>query len=54
MKLYEYEHYNGYENIEKLNHLDDEGIEIAKMIKRELGDVKIEYFSDAKMISTML
>jgi hypothetical protein len=47
---YEEEHYNGYSNEEIVDELDREGKEIALLIKNELKDIKIEYFSDARMI----
>lgn len=46
---YENEHYKGFENNNNIDILDGEGKEIAFTIKSELGDVKMEYFSDARM-----
>ena len=46
---YEYEHYNGFTDDNIVEKLDMDGREIALMIKRELVDVKLEYFSDARM-----
>jgi len=46
---YENEHYNGYTNNELVSQLDEEGKELAKVIKVELTEIKMEYFSDAFM-----
>ncbi|OJX31053.1 MAG: hypothetical protein BGO86_01325, partial [Chryseobacterium sp. 36-9] len=51
---YENEHYNGYSNQKLINDLDNEGKEIALKIKKELLEVKIEYFSDARMTKEMI
>lgn len=51
---YENEHYKGYSNQNLINDLDNEGKEIALKIKQELLDVKIEYFSDAKMTKEII
>jgi len=42
------EHYYGFVNEHLTENLDKEGKEIASIIKSELGNVKIEYFSDAR------
>lgn len=54
--LYRYweEFYQRYSDINKVNILDDEGVEIARLLKEELQEVQIEYFSDAKMISVLI
>jgi hypothetical protein len=44
---YEDEHYNGYTNQDLINDLDEQGMELARLIKLELLDVKVKYFSDA-------
>ena len=49
LSKYENEHYNGFDNEILINELDQEGKEIALMIKNELSEVKMEYFSDAHM-----
>ena len=49
LSKYEDEHYNGFANPSLINELDQEGKRIALMIKNELSEVKIEYFSDARM-----
>lgn len=46
---YENEHYIGFKNIDIIDNLDIEGIEIVKEIKKELINIKIEYFSAARM-----
>jgi len=45
---YQNEHYNGFINTYIIDSLDIEGVEIARKIKNELIDVKIEYFSAGK------
>lgn len=47
---YEDEHYNGFLNNNLIEELDFEGKEIARALKEELLDAKIDYFSAAKMI----
>ncbi len=51
---YEKEHFKGYSESTIVDELDQEGISIARAIKNELTDVKLEYFSDAKMTSIMI
>lgn len=46
---YEDEHYNNYSDEETIKKLDEEGKEIALVIKNELQDIKMSYFSDAEM-----
>lgn len=46
---YENEHYNGFLDNIIIDELDREGKEIAIIIKNELSEVKLEYFSDARM-----
>ena len=46
---YENEHYNGYINERNIDKLDREGKEIASIIKSELREVNMAYFSDARM-----
>jgi len=46
---YEDEHFNGYGDSKLIEQLDNEGREIALIIKEELSKIKIEYFSDALM-----
>jgi hypothetical protein len=47
MDVYENEHYNSFENEDMIKQLDDEGKEIAFLIKRELKNIKVYYFSAA-------
>lgn len=49
LSKYENEHYNGFTNENIIIQLDQEGRDIALVIKNELLDVKVEYFSAAKM-----
>lgn len=49
LSVYENEHYNNYSNETVIKKLDEEGKEIALMIKNELRNVKVSYFSDAEM-----
>lgn len=51
---YENEHYKGFANDNVIQELDREGKEIASMIKRELAEVKLEYFSDARMTTEII
>lgn len=54
LSKYENEHYKGFANDRIINELDQEGKEIALLVKEELSDVKIEYFSDARLTSEMI
>lgn len=49
LRAYEISHYNQYSDNKLVNELDTEGKEIAFQFKSELVDVKIEYYSDARM-----
>lgn len=51
---YEEEHYNGYENNQRIDELDKKGKKIALMIKNSLSEVKVEYFSDARMVKEII
>ncbi|WP_423147015.1 hypothetical protein [Rubrolithibacter danxiaensis] len=46
---YEEEHYNSFEDEATINILDNEGLEIATKIKKQLHDAKIYYYSAARM-----
>ncbi len=46
---YEVEHYNDYADEENIEKLDIEGREIAILLKKELVDVKVKYYSAATM-----
>ena len=54
LSKYEQEHYNGYVNNSIIDELDQEGKEIASLIKNELSEVKLEYCSDARMTNEMI
>ncbi|MFA6872402.1 MAG: hypothetical protein WCQ86_00245 [Bacteroidaceae bacterium] len=49
LSLYAQEFYDGYKNENVIKKLDDEGKAIAIEIKAELKDIKITYYSDAKL-----
>ena len=51
---YENEYYNGFTDDNIIDELDLEGKKIALLIKKELSEVKLEYFSDARMTSEMI
>ncbi len=46
---YANEHFSGYSNEILIDELDNEGIEIASRIEDELIDVKVSYYSDARL-----
>lgn len=46
---YEKEHYNGFINQDTVSNLDKEGKEIALIIKNQLSEVKMEYYSHARL-----
>ena len=48
------EHYNGYIDGTFIDTLDQEGRRIAISIQKELPEMKVEYFSDARMTSEMI
>lgn len=47
---YHDEFYKGFENKQFVDELDEEGKVIALLVKKELLEAKVTYFSDAKMI----
>jgi hypothetical protein len=49
LKEYEELHLEGYSDFIAVEKLDFEGIEICKSLKNEISDLKVEYYSDAKM-----
>lgn len=49
LEKYEEQHYNGFSNKAINDSLDEEGKIIARIIKEQFPDCKIEYFSDAYM-----
>jgi hypothetical protein len=54
LSKYENEHYNGFADDYIIDELDREGKEIALTIKSELSEVKLEYFSDARMTNEII
>ncbi|MES2619691.1 MAG: hypothetical protein V4615_02485 [Bacteroidota bacterium] len=54
LSKYENEHYNGFTDDNIIDELDREGKEIALLIKAELSEVKLEYFSDARMTNEII
>jgi hypothetical protein len=48
------EHHKGYVNERVTSELDREGKEVALRIKSELVDVKIHYYSDARMTEEII
>lgn len=52
--LYEDEHYNNFENKNIIKQLDDEGKEIAVLIKKELKGSKVSYFSSALLATSII
>ena len=48
------EHYNGYIDGTIIDTLDQECRRIAIRIQKELPEMKVEYFSDARMTSEMI
>lgn len=52
---YNNEFMNGYNDSKFIAELDEEGKEIAIQLKTEMSnDVKIEYYSDARLVSQMI
>ncbi|PSL17645.1 hypothetical protein [Dyadobacter jiangsuensis] len=51
---YGVEHYNGFIDDSIIDNLDSEGKAIAKKVKDELVDAKVEYFSDARLTRTII
>jgi len=49
LSRYAKEHYHGYTNEVKIDELDKEGKAIAMQVKKALIDVKVEYYSDARL-----
>jgi hypothetical protein len=54
LSKYENEYYNGFTDENIIEELDREGREIALIIKNELSEVKMEYFSNAGMTGEMI
>ena len=51
---YEEAHFDQYEDTAVVEKLDLEGLSICRRVKEELVDVKVEYFSNAKMKRVIL
>lgn len=51
---YEDEHYSGFQDSGVVDALDREGQEIALMMRDELVDVKMEYYSAARLGRTII
>ena len=51
--LAEYEncHYRQFQDAKQVADLDAEGVEICRLLRIELPDSKIDYFSNAKMVA---
>lgn len=49
LSKYEDEFYNQFSNAELVEELDNQGRQIAIKVKKEFHEVKLEYFSNAKM-----
>ena len=49
LEEYEDAHFSQYKDEEEIGKLDAEGINILKMLREEIPDSKIEYYSNAKM-----
>jgi len=54
LSKYENEHYSGFTDDQIIDELDREGKEISLKIKSELSEVKMEYFSDARMTTELV
>ncbi len=54
LSCYEIAHYEQYEDGYQVTKLDEEGLEICSMLKVELPDSKIEYYSNADMKTIMV
>lgn len=54
LSKYEDEHYRGFINDNIIDELDREGKEVALLIKSDLPEVKIKYFSDARMTTEIV
>ena len=50
---YRKEHDNGYIDSAIIDMLDQKGLEIAMRIKKELPEMNVEYFSDARMVPVL-
>ena len=53
LREYKKAHYMQYNNKEHTDELDDEGILICCLIRKEIPNSKVEYYSDARMEVTL-
>lgn len=51
---YSNQQYEGFADNSLIDILDQEGIAIANLIKMEIKDIKVEYFSSARMTKTLI
>ncbi len=51
---YELAHYGQYENESEVAALDKEGMEICRLVREELPEAKIKYFSSATLHEVLL
>lgn len=49
LSKYEEAHYDQFQSSSKVYALDEEGMKICVLLRQELADAKIEYFSSARM-----
>ena len=49
LSRYEDAHYSQYEDKSEVAGLDDEGLDICVMLRSEISDSKVEYYSSAEM-----
>lgn len=54
LDLYEDAHFMQYQDKQQITSLDKEGLLICSMLKKELPESKVEYFSNAKMTSQVI
>ncbi|MEM1173662.1 MAG: hypothetical protein AAGI27_02525 [Pseudomonadota bacterium] len=45
---YEHAHYSGFSDQNLVNQLDEEGLAICGLVRAELSEVKVEYYSHAR------
>ncbi len=43
---YEQAKYSGYSDGAVINNLDERGLELAALLKKEMSEIKVEYYSD--------
>jgi hypothetical protein len=47
---YEESHYRQFQDAKQVTDLDSEGVEICRLLRSEIPDSKIDYFSNARMV----